>query len=235
MDNYKSKIKDLVYSRYHLGVLSKESNSETTAFRIVNSDILEKFKSNGVNIILEAGCGDGRFLVEAKKNGMTPYGFDSNQELVNTCRKKGIKAKKATLSEKLPYSDNYFDGIYCTNVIEHTTDPDFALYELYRLLKPGGLLLVVVPDIDYSLFYDDWTHIKPFTKRTMRNIAIGVGIRTFKISLFYPPILVKYWDFLPVRWLNYLLKIRPFADVTNFAMSHLFHIYRHYVMLEASK
>ncbi len=235
MDDYKKKIKDEIYSRFHLSVLNQEGHAESTAFNIVNSMIIRKFKKAGVKKILEAGCGDGRFLVEARKAGMEPHGFDINQNLVAACRKKGIDARQANLSDKLPYKDNTFDGIYCTNAIEHTEDPDFALYELYRILKPGGLLIVLVPDIDYTLFYDDWTHVKPFTKRTMGNIAIGIGMKRYKVYMFYPPILVRFWIFPPIRWFNWLISLRPLADIVNFFLSRVFHIYRHYVILEASK
>ncbi len=235
MDEYKKRIKDDIYSRFHISVLNQEGDARNTAFNIVNKKILDKFNKYKVKKILEAGCGDGRFLLEAKRAGIEPYGFDSNLDLVTYCKKKGIDARQANLSEKLPYKDNTFDGIYCTNVVEHTEDPDFAIYELYRILKPGGLLIVLVPDMDYTLFYDDWTHIKPFTRRTMENIAVGIGIKKYKVYMFYPPILVKYWKFPPIRYINWLLAKRPFADIVNLFLRRVFHIYRHYIILEASK
>ncbi len=235
MDDYKKKVKNSIYSKFHISVLNQEGYAQNTTFKIVNNKILDKFRKNNVKRILEAGCGDGRFLLEAKKAGMEPYGFDSNFDLVSYCKKRGIEARYASLSEKLPYKDSTFDGIYCTNVIEHTEDPDFAIYELYRILKPRGLLIILVPDIDYTLFYDDWTHIKPFTIRTMENLAVGIGIKKYKVYMFYPPILVKYWNFPPVRWFNLIISVRPIADIINFFMSRIFHIYRHYIILEASK
>jgi SAM-dependent methyltransferase len=45
----------------------------------------------------------------------------------------------------LPFSDNSFDGIVLTEVLEHCTDPKAAIAEVFRVLKPGGLLLVTSP------------------------------------------------------------------------------------------
>jgi len=47
----------------------------------------------------------------------------------------------------LPFSDSTFDGIVLTEVLEHCTDPKAAVAEVFRVLKPGGLLLVTSPYI----------------------------------------------------------------------------------------
>lgn len=45
----------------------------------------------------------------------------------------------------LPFADGAFDGIVCTETLEHTEQPDAAAQELHRALRPGGLLLVTSP------------------------------------------------------------------------------------------
>ncbi|MBE6501052.1 MAG: glycosyltransferase [Methanobrevibacter thaueri] len=47
--------------------------------------------------------------------------------------------------QDIPYEDNYFDLIYCSHVLEHVPDDKKALSELYRVLKPGGTALILVP------------------------------------------------------------------------------------------
>ncbi|MDL2246066.1 class I SAM-dependent methyltransferase [Methanobrevibacter sp. OttesenSCG-928-K11] len=65
--------------------------------------------------------------------------------------------------QDIPYEDNYFDLIYCSNVLEHVPDDNKAMNELYRVLKPGGLALILVPingisyemDCDKSKTFED--------------------------------------------------------------------------------
>jgi predicted SAM-dependent methyltransferase len=50
----------------------------------------------------------------------------------------------------IPYSDNYFDACYSSHVVEHltTSESSFLINEAFRSLKPGGILRVVVPDLE---------------------------------------------------------------------------------------
>lgn len=47
--------------------------------------------------------------------------------------------------ERLPFSNNRFDRIVCTETLEHVTEPDRVLRELARVIRPGGILLLSVP------------------------------------------------------------------------------------------
>ena len=53
-----------------------------------------------------------------------------------------------------PYADASFDRVLLTEVLEHLTDDAVGLRELYRVLKPGGVLTVTVPAARYSGWYD---------------------------------------------------------------------------------
>lgn len=59
--------------------------------------------------------------------------------------------------QDIPYEDNYFDFILCSHVLEHVPDDNKALSELYRVLKPGGTALILVPlnGVSYNLPYDE--------------------------------------------------------------------------------
>lgn len=47
--------------------------------------------------------------------------------------------------KKIPFSDNFFDGILCTEVLEHVLDLEIVLREFHRVLKPEGILLISIP------------------------------------------------------------------------------------------
>ena len=59
--------------------------------------------------------------------------------------------------QDIPYEDNYFDLILCSHVLEHVPDDRKAISELYRVLKPGGTALILVPinGIAFELPYDE--------------------------------------------------------------------------------
>ena len=59
--------------------------------------------------------------------------------------------------QDIPYEDNYFDLIYCSHLLEHVPDDEKAIRELYRVLKPGGTALILVPinGIAFELPYDE--------------------------------------------------------------------------------
>lgn len=59
--------------------------------------------------------------------------------------------------QDIPYENNYFDLIYCSHILEHVPDDKKAISELYRVLKPGGIALILVPinGIAFDLPYDE--------------------------------------------------------------------------------
>jgi 2-polyprenyl-3-methyl-5-hydroxy-6-metoxy-1,4-benzoquinol methylase len=59
---------------------------------------------------------------------------------------------KVDANQRLPFDDDSFDLIWCSEVIEHLEKPDFALSELRRVTKPGGLLVLTTPNSYAWLF-----------------------------------------------------------------------------------
>ena len=131
--NYKEAVKRKLYNNYFLNMHSSEEGLEFTSTKIANKDVLKTFKNQ--KYLLDAGCGDGLFMKDALAMGFKCEGFDINRDLLKSCKKKGYKVKYADILQKLPYKDNTFDGIFCSNLFEHITEPEFALYELLRVIK----------------------------------------------------------------------------------------------------
>ena len=60
---------------------------------------------------------------------------------------KGINIKTGDFDkDKLPYEDNFFDIIYSKSLMEHLSNPENFLEEAYRILKPGGKIICMIPD-----------------------------------------------------------------------------------------
>ncbi|MBI5855781.1 MAG: class I SAM-dependent methyltransferase [Nitrospirae bacterium] len=98
--------------------------------------------------LLDVGCGSGRFmeLLRAQKQ-CTCTGLDISQVAVDLSVRKGFTAFRTELPNipaELPSAG--FDVITTVEVLEHISDPDAVIKALTRLVKPGGLLIVGVPE-----------------------------------------------------------------------------------------
>lgn len=107
--------------------------------------------------VLDIGCGQGLQLAEIRK--LRPYaklyGMDISPKLVNLARKHVPGGDFQTGdADNLGYADSQFDVVVMTEVLEHLSDPVLALTQLKRVLKPGGWLLMTVPNRDWLRY--DW-------------------------------------------------------------------------------
>jgi len=67
---------------------------------------------------------------------------------------------------RLPFVDNSFSGIFCQSVLEHVVEPVHAIGEMYRVLRPGGLIFVQLPfNLNYHADPDDYWRASPMGLR----------------------------------------------------------------------
>ena len=116
------------------------------------SDIAQRFKSHGVHRVLDHGCGSGRHTVFLAKQGFEVFGLDiAPTGLTTTIQKLAAEGLTGhtTLADilQLPYDDDFFDAIISVRVIHHNRLAIIrkTVQELWRVLKPTGLLWVTVP------------------------------------------------------------------------------------------
>ncbi len=115
--------------------------------------------------------------------------------------------------------DEYFDSISCIHVLEHIEKPNLVVNEFYRLLKKGGIVYIETPN-DRSLFtpsltkgrtwnfYDDVTHIRPYSKASLIQLAKDSGFEIIDSGIYRE---IKYAVALPIAPILSLLMrdIRP--------------------------
>jgi len=99
------------------------------------------------DILLEIGAGIGNFLADATRaDGQfsSVHALDVSLETAIIASKNIPKIKSYILgqAEKLPYEDNSFDGVTARGVIHHLENVKTAIKEIYRVLKPGGKLVI---------------------------------------------------------------------------------------------
>ena len=102
---------------------------------------------------LDAGCGTGTLARWMTTRGCSVLGVDAASEMVAAARAAQAQGYSDRLSfvrvqtiARLALDDCSLDGILCSSVLEYVSDPSACLNEFARVLKPGGLLLVSVPN-----------------------------------------------------------------------------------------
>lgn len=114
----------------------------------LRSFIINRFFPKGLEgkRILEVGVGGEGGLIYLLKEKNDVHGGDVSDAAIRNCRRFGLDVTKINLDkDKLLFDDNSFDVIFALEVFEHFSNPQYALEELRRVLKPGGTLLISTP------------------------------------------------------------------------------------------
>jgi ubiquinone/menaquinone biosynthesis C-methylase UbiE len=109
---------------------------------------LHEYKLHTSHRVLDVGCGNGYVLSRYAKGGAEVYGVDLTQAGIDLCRRRfelsGIRGSFTVGSaEDLPYPSDTFDVVCSMGVLHHTPDTPKAVDEIFRVLKPGGRLIVM--------------------------------------------------------------------------------------------
>ena len=150
--------------------------------------------------ILDLGCGFGRHAYEAARRGADVIALDAGTDEVN-----GVLGTFAAMVEAgeladgrsrvgvvqgdalaLPFSDDSFDHVICSEVLEHIPDDLDAMRELTRVLKPGGTMAITIPRFGPELI--NWAlsdeyhmvkggHVRIYRRRVIESRLESTGLR----------------------------------------------------------
>lgn len=137
--------------------------------------------------LLDVGCGSGFTLakVTSERPDLQVYGVDVTTHLIEYARTIRPYITFAVASgERLPFSDKEFDCVTYLDIIEHLVDPKGALKESRRVLKDGGMFIVLVVLEHHPIFRIIWwlwtqmrgkvwhgAHLHVFTKKSLRELV----------------------------------------------------------------
>jgi 2-polyprenyl-6-hydroxyphenyl methylase/3-demethylubiquinone-9 3-methyltransferase len=146
--------------------------------------------------ILEVGCGDGAFTKDLARHSanVTAIDLSAQQIELNARAYPDVRFLQHDVSQRLPFADDTFGVIWCSEVLEHLFDPGLALREMFRVMAPGGSLLVTVPyhgrfkNVLIALFKWDehfaptHPHIRFFTRNTLTRLAAHAGFKKIQTA-----------------------------------------------------
>lgn len=158
-----------------------------------NSDLRTCIKKNALGIpagkILDVGCGAGALLHRMRELGWDANGIEIDPGAAQAARRLGLDVRTGTL-KNASFPDNHFDLVTAVHVLEHVHRPVEFLNELWRVLKPGGLLFVEVPNalsFNYRVFRSEWFHLDAprhlcsYSPRPLRYLLRSTGFRMRKL------------------------------------------------------
>jgi SAM-dependent methyltransferase len=181
------------------------------------------------DLLIDAGCGTGTWLVEMSHTCRV-LGLDDYEESIALARPRleavGGGVLKTSL-EKVDLPDGCAAVVTLLDVLEHLDDDRGALEEMIRLVRPGGLVVITVPALRW--LWSDWDvslhHRRRYTRPDLLRLTRHPEMEVLRCSYFnsallLPIFLVRLWrklcpprpgqaraeDSIPPRWLNVLLE-----------------------------
>jgi SAM-dependent methyltransferase len=155
---------------------------------VVNRSLRRKsiFPYLGEGKLLDVGCGSGDNIVRFLEDGWDAYGVDVNEIGVVHARKRlGNRVFQGDIFS-LKFDSASFDLILFRHSLEHVHDPVGVLREAHRLLRNGGLLVVLLPNIgswEAKMFSKWWValelpwHLYHFDKSSLRAVLEKSGFK----------------------------------------------------------
>ncbi len=161
---------------------------EYVHLRFAGRDILP---FHGEGRLLDVGCGPGKLLRVLRDWGWDTYGVDFSPVAVEYARKKhNLKVDLGTIHDA-KYPANHFDVVMFNHCLEHVYDPIESLMEAHRILKPGGVLQITIPNADsfeahvFGKWWVQWDvprHLHHFTRTTMSRTLVKTGFQPVTIG-----------------------------------------------------
>ena len=151
-------------------------NEADMAFKKRVQTIFEWVNPQAGDLILDIPCGRGFYLNMLRyASDATLIGAELDWEVMQKAKRNvgglhGVQLHTANIYS-LPYPDNIFDAVILSEVLEHLQDDVAGLREAYRVLKPGGVVAITVPNANYPFWWD------PINKmlETLFNTHISQG------------------------------------------------------------
>jgi ubiquinone/menaquinone biosynthesis C-methylase UbiE len=133
----------------------------------LDESILSITKFEEGDVILDIGCGQGRFFekVHSENKNISCFGLDLSKEMIRIASEKATENCHFNVgeSDSLPYEKCSFSKIFCMNSFHHFSDPEKSLSEISRVIKGNGE--IIIGDVWLPPFFRQAVNaILPFTK-----------------------------------------------------------------------
>lgn len=198
------------------------------AHEAIHTTVINLLKPLPTGPLLDVPAGEGALAASLIELGMDVRCCDLYPGIFGL---ENVEIKRADLSDSLPYEDGTFEYVTCIEGLEHIENPHQAIREFARVLKPGGRIIVSIPNILNIeerfkwLFFGYTSHFKPLSSEFLKSAVSNEFEGMQEVALHINPIAyseVRYalensgfsicgihrdkpktnsWAFLPFVWL----------------------------------
>lgn len=162
----------------------------------IYEDVVQKVKeTNGCRLFaMDLGCGRGEWLELMQEQGIAAIGVDKNESMIQYCKKRRLDVVKNDLLTHLKnQSSDSVDILTAFQVVEHFPKNMLVdvLKEAYRVLRPGGVLILETPNPENLIvgacnFYFDPTHIQKIPPKLLQVLVEDAGLVETEIIRMHP-------------------------------------------------
>lgn len=153
------------YKKTQLDSYSGSPISESRLNRCLGDTLKDNLEGK---LVLEAGCGAGRFTEVLLKKGAILVSSDLSSAVEVNAENFPVSHKHLVIQadiNDMPFADESFDVVICLGVIQHTTNTEKTIEDLYTLVKPGGSLVIDHYTFDKSYYF----RLAPFYRKHLRK------------------------------------------------------------------
>lgn len=168
------------------------------------------------NKILDIGCGFGVYL---RTFGPGSIGLEIDEQKINYCRKNHLNVIRHNANQKLPFSNQQFNAVFLSHVLEHVHAPYNLLQEINRVLKKHGRLIIALPP-RYSFprllklddYFSEHDHLYEFSLANIQALLQRTGF-SYQATYVEPCLLERFH----LTSLMDLFQILPFPMAVFFS------------------
>jgi SAM-dependent methyltransferase len=216
-DNYAASF-GMQWNRFRTTQLDSSSGAGLSSARFFAETGWEPEWLRG-RLVLDAGCGAGRFLEIAAQAGAEMVGLDISSAVdaaqVNLARYPNVNLVQASLYEP-PFRTGVFDACYCIGVLQHTPEPRRALTSLPRVLKNNGPAVIVAYERKpWTLLHTKYW-IRPLTRRMSKQALLKTIQWTMPI--LFPLTEVLFRVPLAGRIFQFVIPVANYTGERNLTM-----------------
>ena len=173
----------LQWNRFANTQIDSKVGTNRSEIRFREETLWDERDLNG-KLVLDAGCGSGRFSEIALKLGASLIAVDYSSAV--EASKQNLSAPNKLIVQgdlaALPILDQTFDFIYCIGVLQHTSEPARIVKELLRCLKVGGeITLTFYENSSWHVLWYSKYLVRPLTKRLPKALLLKVIEKTSPI------------------------------------------------------